>query len=100
MASTRAGAQCFERPILKLLDRAFGPAEFLRDVSNTSLLNEALNNHGALILGKALDELNQCRAAFDFFPMRLVEIVVGNGVGPLSRYFLPSIGHRILGDAK
>src|SRR5215471_173090 len=77
MTATHARSQAFQRPELKLLDRAFRPAEFLRNISDGFLFDEPFDNNRPLIFGKTLDELKQRRATLDFLPAGQIEIVRG-----------------------
>src|SRR5438876_7558498 len=98
MAATCARSQCFQRAILKLLDRALGPFKFLGDLSNTFFFDETFDDDGTLIGWKTVDELKQDGATLDIRPVRLIEIV-GNRIRVLFREFLPPIGNRIRGNS-
>src|SRR5215468_1168192 len=82
MATTYPGAQTFDRPKLKLLDCALRSLKFLRNVSNAFLLDETFDHDGTLIRRKTVDELKQRGAALDVVPVRLIEIIFGNRLGP------------------
>src|SRR5213594_664226 len=84
MPTTCSGAQTFDRPKLKLLDCALRPAQFFRNVSNAFLFDETFDNDRALIFWKAVDELKQCGTALDHMPARLIEIILGDTLGPLA----------------
>src|SRR5215471_5929396 len=84
MATTYSGAQTFDRPKLKLLDCALRSVQFFRNVSNAFLFDETFNNNRALIFWKAVDELKQCGTPLDHMPVRLIEIIFGDRLGPLA----------------
>jgi hypothetical protein len=75
MTATHARSQTFQRPELKLLDRTFGPAEFIRNVSDGFLLDKPFDDDRPLIFGKIFDKSKQRRAALDFLPAGPIEIV-------------------------
>src|SRR5262245_33556638 len=77
MTATHTRFQAFQRPELKLLDRTFRPAEFLRNVSDGFLFDEPFDDNRALIFRENLDELKQSSAPLDFVPAGLIEIVCG-----------------------
>src|SRR5260370_19559892 len=58
------GPQLVQCAQLQLLDRALAPADARRDVADAALVDEALDDHGALIGRKLADEPEQTRALF------------------------------------
>src|SRR5581483_5432609 len=59
------GAQPLQRAKLQLLDGSIAASHFLSDLANASLIDEAAQNHMALIERKSIDQLEQHRALFD-----------------------------------
>src|SRR5215467_8500111 len=53
--------QAFQSAELKLLDRSFASSKLLRNLTNASLLHEALEDHAPLVGGKPVYESKQPR---------------------------------------
>jgi hypothetical protein len=79
MAATHTRAQAFQRPELKLLNRALRPSQFLRDVANAFFFHETFDDDGPLISRKTIDQPGQRDAPLDIRPVRRIEIV-GNRI--------------------
>jgi len=99
MTTTYSGLERFQRPKLKLLDRAFRPAEFHGDFLNGLLFDESFDEHGPLIFRKSVHELKQCGATLDIAPTRLIEILGQAGIDCLLR-LAPPIDNGIRSNAK
>src|SRR5215510_14094185 len=95
MATTYTGPQRFERAKLKLLDCSLRPAKLLCDISNTFLFHETLDNDGALIFRKAVDQLKESGPAFDVRPAGWIQVVVSKRIRVLSRQPPPPISDQI-----
>src|SRR5258708_14374107 len=69
------GPQLVQCAQLQLLDRALAPADARGDVADAALVDEALDDHGALIGRKLADEPEQTRALF-----RALDLEIRGGV--------------------
>src|SRR5215471_18994344 len=95
MATPHSGAQTLNRPKLELFDCALRFAKFFGNISNALLLDETFDNDGAMIFRKTVDELKQRRAALDLVPVRVIEIVFGNGLRPLAGRLPPTVSDGV-----
>src|SRR5262245_45840630 len=68
-----AGSQGLERAKLQLLHRAFGAPERLSDLADALLLDEAGEDDALLIVGQAVDQVGEHRAAVGVVRLRIVE---------------------------
>src|SRR4029077_11294111 len=66
MTAPRLVSEVLDGPKLQLFDGSLGAAEFLGDVPNAALVEEATTNHMALIVGQAIDQLRKHRLPLRF----------------------------------
>src|SRR5260370_15965159 len=87
------GPQLVQCAQLQLLDRALAPADARGDVADAALVDEALDDHGALIGRKLADEPEQTRALFRALDL---EIRGGGPAGGLAAPRLRALARRAL----